>query len=142
LTSEETSVIKADVPRSGVREILDRPLSRPWCAMSWVVSTRLFVIIVRLFEVIVLTPFLVGARHRRNRWYLVASGVVVALTCVVGPNVDAPCRPVLAVADNLHADWTHAGFGVTSIRNSKSPFQAPARSGRRYFVAAAEPKEI
>ena len=43
--------------------------------------TRLFVIIVQLFEVIVLTPFLVGARHRRNRWYLVASGVVVALTC-------------------------------------------------------------
>jgi hypothetical protein len=48
LTSEETSVIKAEVQRGRVRETLDRPLSRLWCAVSWVASTGLFVIIVQL----------------------------------------------------------------------------------------------
>lgn len=53
-----------------------------WLYLRWEArGLNLFMALPVLFEVIVLSAFLVGARHRRYRWYLVASSIVVALTC-------------------------------------------------------------
>ena len=49
MTSDETPVIEAEPRRGRVRQILDRPVSGPSCAMSWIASTGLFVLVVQLF---------------------------------------------------------------------------------------------
>jgi hypothetical protein len=53
-----------------------------WLYLKWEVrGLNLFMTLPLLFEAFVLIAFLAGARHRQYRWYLIASSIVVALTC-------------------------------------------------------------
>jgi len=53
-----------------------------WLYLRWEArGLNLFLALPVIFEVIVLSTFFVGARRRRYRWYLIASAIVVALTC-------------------------------------------------------------
>jgi hypothetical protein len=53
-----------------------------WLYLRWEAKgLNLFLVLPVVFEVIVLSAFVIGARRRRYRWYLVASAIVVALTC-------------------------------------------------------------
>jgi hypothetical protein len=46
LSEDATPVMESTQP-SRIREVLDRPLSPTWCALSWLASTGLFVVVVR-----------------------------------------------------------------------------------------------
>ena len=53
-----------------------------WLYLRWEArGFNLFMALPVLFEVIVLFAFFVGARRRQFRWYLIASSIIVALTC-------------------------------------------------------------
>lgn len=41
-------IVKSDSQNLGIREILDRPLSRVWCAVCWFASTGLFILVVQI----------------------------------------------------------------------------------------------
>jgi hypothetical protein len=53
-----------------------------WLYLKWEVrGLNLFMLLPTVFEIVVVVAFLVGIRRHRRRWYLIASAVVVALTC-------------------------------------------------------------
>lgn len=49
MKSEPSPVVTANDYRAGIKDLLDRPLSGPWCVMSWLASTGLFILVVQIF---------------------------------------------------------------------------------------------